>query len=203
MLLPEYLKWKIREIHYRYLFPYDDVFIHIPKTGGLSYYKSKYKISLGHFSIKQFQEKTKLMDKKYVTIFRNPVDRFLSSVNHLRNNGSKDSQFNDKYLKKELGQSSISEILSFLENNITHLNGFDPIFKEQSFYLSNSKPFKSLIIYNFEKFPFKKKINLNPQKKSINLTKLEEIRIKNIYKKDLKIFSQIKQKKFMEFFSKL
>ena len=203
MLIPEFLKWEYRIIHYKYLYPNDSVFIHIPKTGGLSYYKSKYKISLGHFSIKEFQEKTKLFDKKFTTIFRNPVDRFVSSINHMRNNGGNDSQFNDKKFKEKFGKSNIEEILKFLENNLDSLNYLDPIFREQSFYLINSNSFQSLKIYNFSKFNFKKKINLNSNKKDIILTDIQKRRINYIYSRDSKIFSQIEKKEFVKFFKNL
>jgi hypothetical protein len=194
MIFLNSIKWKIRKYHYRYLFPKDRVFIHIPKTGGISYYNSKYYISLGHFSIFEFQHFTNLNFKDYLAIVRDPVDRFISSINHLKSNGGSDSKFNDKILRTELINLNIDEILNFFESKVEDLNKLDPIFKEQSFYLVNKNPVESLKLYNFKTFKFKKKTNVSKNSYNFNLTNDLKQRIRHLYKKDFSLYNKLESK---------
>ena len=192
------LKWEVRKYHYKYLYPKDKIFIHIPKTGGISYYKSKYNFSLGHFSIREFQQNTKLYNKNYFAIIRDPVERFISAVSHMKNNGSSKSKFKDTNLRNLLHRLQVDEIISYFEVNYSKLNDFDPIFREQSYYLTNYKPVKSLILYDFKNFQFKQKLNYSKSLKKIILNDKLKKKIYQLYDNDFKLYKNLKNKNFLE-----
>lgn len=194
----EYFKWKIRKFHYQYLYPNDRVFIHIPKTGGISYYKTRYNFSLGHFSIYQFQNITNLSHKKYIAIVRDPVERFISSVNHMKNNGSSNGKFNDAILRKKLFNLNLYKILDYFEYNFADLNNFDPIFKEQSFYLNNKSYVQSLLLCNFKNFHFKKKKNTAINYHNYLITDEIKERIYKIYHNDYLLYKKLEDKNSIE-----
>lgn len=116
------------------------IFIHIPKTAGISLYTALFKRdSFGHEPIRRYEElmtPTEFENCYKFTFVRNPYDRIHSAFNYLKAGGRK------KPIDIEYS-NELKNISTFEEFILTWLNA-DNIFKmqhfcPQAFYLKNRK----------------------------------------------------------------
>lgn len=115
------------------------IFIHIPKCAGMSVQKNLYGVAepVGHFSIINYQlyDETKYRSYFKYTFVRDPLDRFESAYNFLRNGGisSADRSFASDYV---LPYRDIHEFVNSLKRDSTRKRVLDWIhFRPQYLFL--------------------------------------------------------------------
>ena len=100
---------------------YHCIFIHIPKTGGLSIKNIMYPIGksgIGHKNISNYLEADSELFREYYkfAIVRNPWDRFVSSYCYLKNGGR--NQYDKNWAKENLDQyDNIHDLIYDLSNS--------------------------------------------------------------------------------------
>ena len=187
---------------------YDYVFIHIPKTGGMTFNSiiskinenSKIKIYRGSHNPVSILHKTS--EKKYITILRDPVDRVFSYFNMSLNDKNqpyhylaKKSIFHFlkycpeaqniycKYLSSDIEKDINSDLYQLAEKN---LNNFHTIIKFDNFENDVKKFIEKFNISNIE-IPH---INKSNYKRKISNDELKAIQFYNSY--DIKLFNRFK-----------
>ncbi len=149
----------------------ESVFIHIPKSAGVSFSVGLYGIALGHHSAHEYytNNKSQWNNLFSFTVVRNPLDRFLSAYNFLKNGGI------NKYDKKfcynyKLNETNINIFIEkfFKEMNLKFIKPYIHFIPQHKFILHKRKRY-SLIskIYKFE--------NLESEYTSI----INDIKLKN------------------------
>lgn len=179
------------------------VFIHIPKTGGISVCKALNIEPHGHKTYKEYEYILNSDQYFFFTFIREPVDRFLSAYNFLIQGGrnKKDTRNKNKF---DIRKNNFREFL----NNLDKLNNLPIHFISQSYFLLNKKnkieidfigDYKNLK-NEFEYLCNLLKINANVLKtenKSVKyITKLDLTdsdikKILNFYKEDHDIYNSI------------
>lgn len=116
------------------------IFIHIPKTAGISIFMSLYGIKGGHSSISRWEEKIgKRKLEKYFkfTVIREPTERFISAYNFLLNGGlGSENEIRMKNILKRNKESLDEFIWNLYENKDTLPSQH---FASQYSYLTNKE----------------------------------------------------------------
>ncbi len=115
------------------------IFVHIPKTGGVSISRSIFgSLGGGHTTLRDYQAVFGLT--KYNRYFkfafvRDPVSRFVSAMNYLKGGGMSkgDILWRDKYLPSNM------DINTFVCEELHNHVGISQHFRRQIYYLVNSK----------------------------------------------------------------
>ena len=185
---------------------YDYIFVHIPKTGGMTFNSiiakinenSKVKIYRGSHNPISILHKTS--EKKYITVLRNPVDRVFSYYNLSLNDKKQPYHYLAKknifhFLKycpeaqniycKFFSSDTEKDINNDLyELAIKNLRNFDTIIKFDNFEKDVKKFIEKFNIGNIE-IPH---INKSNNKRKISNEELKAIEFYNVY--DIKLVNQ-------------
>ena len=129
------------------------VFIHIPKAAGNSFSIGLYGISNGHHTaFDYYKDNKKEWEKLFsFTVVRNPLDRFLSAYNFLKNNGV--NKFDERFSSQQnLKETNVNIFIDKFFNNRNRF--FKPYihFIPQINFIIHRKYKYSLIsrVYKFE-----------------------------------------------------
>ena len=186
---------------------FDYIFVHIPKTGGMTFNSiiskinelSKVKIYRGsHNPISILHETS---EKKYITILRNPVDRVFSyyilslndkkqpyhylakkNIFHFLKYCPEAQNIYCKYFSSDVEKDINNDLYELAKKN---LKNFDTIINFSNFDSDVKKFLEKFNIDNI-KIPH---INTNPKKRKISNEELKAIKFYNDY--DIKLFKQI------------
>lgn len=184
---------------------YKYIFIHIPKTAGISISKTIYDDNvIGHRSLKKYKN-INLKDYYIFSFVRNPYDRIFSAYNFLKKGGINDldRDFNDKYLNN---LSNFEEfVLDFL--NSKSIYSYIHFIPQYEFLINSDNNFNNVdFIGKFENIEkdfyfIKNKLNINKKLKKENIFNLKHLnyndyytiemkeKIFNLYKKDFLYFN--------------
>ena len=187
-----------------------NLFIHIPKTAGISVGIALYGILVGHHGINYWENiltKRELDSLFKFTIFRNPIDRFVSAYNYLMDGGlghSSDLVVQKMLLEKYL---NISDLINDLINDQIVLEHFKP---QHTFIRKNNGQILIDKIVNFSNlyteteslaknnFDMKKLelLNINRYKGKLHTTKndlasLDIEKLQNFYKTDFELMQNL------------
>ncbi|MDH5380594.1 MAG: sulfotransferase family protein [Cyclobacteriaceae bacterium] len=113
------------------------MFIHIPKSAGVSVYGAIYNIdSLGHIPLFEYEKRFCLSGLYKFTFVRSPVQRLISAYNYLKL-GGRQANIDLKYQKILKPCNSLNEFVDswLAKEEIMKMEHF----KSQSSYLKNSK----------------------------------------------------------------
>ena len=130
------------------------IFIHIPKSAGVSFSVGLYGIALGHHTAHEYyiNNKNEWNNLFSFTIVRNPLDRFLSAYNFLKNEGI--NKFDKQFCNRH--KLNAVDINTFINNFISEIRFkiFKPYihFIPQHKFILHKRKNYSLIskIYKFE-----------------------------------------------------
>ena len=129
------------------------VFIHIPKAAGNSFSIGLYGIDNGHYTaFDYYKDNKKEWEKLFsFTVVRNPLERFLSAYNFLKNNGVNkfDKQFS---IKQNLKNTNVNIFIDKYFNNRNRFSKTYLHFIPQINFILHQKYQHSLIsrVYKFE-----------------------------------------------------
>lgn len=180
------------------------VYIHIPKTGGISIYKQIFGLnSVGHFTYKEMLAKKyktgELTTFPLIAFVRNPIDRFVSAYNYLIQGG----RLTDLDLNYKHKLAQYSSINDFVQNGLKTSYMEYEHFVPQHIWIENTNgEVASDYIINLEN-PLEKiaafskltgiAIDMS-MKKNVTIQKKEQLDdksleiIKDLYKKDFQMF---------------
>ena len=176
------------------VFTLDKIFIHIPKTGGVSISKVIYGQEIKHMRQTEL-DRIYLPDaqRTYVAVVRNPIERFLSAANFLRTGGTATRSADFKKIYKKINWGALSSIIDYVEAEAPEK--LDHVFRPQSYYLDG--PQDVLALYTIENsIPMLAKefglcISFLPNENISNktygkacLSEKDEARLLDIYKSD-------------------
>lgn len=201
-----------RKLYNRTIYPAcfvytNTVFIHIPKNAGQSVGHALYGLTIHHEKASALRQ---AKPKEYAEAFtfavvRDPVSRFKSAYSYLKQGGRID--YDRQIFEKYLGDKSLDEFLTFLENTPIDENNELFHFHTQTSYVC--EPYNPLLImvdriFKIEELEtcirdFKKVSKLEPlldeipkvnssKSVSLELTERQIQRIKNIYSIDYENF---------------
>ncbi len=127
------------------------IFIHIPKSAGVSVNKAIYGKTLGHFYASEIQKVTPNLFKNSFkfAVVRHPVDRLFSAYSFAKTGGTKEMRMhNENYYRSHKDFKSFE---SFVLNWLTaqNLSKIDGVFRPQHLYIFDTK--EKLIIDKFFK----------------------------------------------------
>ena len=186
------------------------IFIHIPKSAGVSINNALYGRPLGHFTASQLKETIRTTyDKSYTfAVMRDPIERVLSAYNFAKNgSNSKTHKFSNNELFREF--NNINEfIIEYLQyEDITSLDG---IFRPQYEYVLDQEEVAVDKIYSIKKLSELKNdlhdkygFNINIKKDNVSIvnnvekpmSEVSELLIREIYKKDYLLMNDLNLKK--------
>lgn len=109
------------------------MFLHIPKCGGTSISTALYGRRMGHLTYSQLREISQTLP--ITTMLREPVDRFISSLNFAFSGGHGGEYMGPNF-------DSIAQVFQYLETSDE--KDLDPIFRPQSYYTQNLMDDKNL-----------------------------------------------------------
>lgn len=166
------------------------LFIHIPKTGGVSVSEVIYgNFGVGHRSIKWSKVHLRNMKGYYVfTIVREPVDRFISAVNYLLEEGNnyEHSAWKELYFRDHFSLNRL------VENSLSRLMESDIHFKSQTSFLLNDGELDQDInnVFRFEDFRSVDDMLLKKfgkRTKHVNVTKNKKFSLSDLSEESLSI----------------
>jgi hypothetical protein len=112
------------------------LFIHVPKTGGMSICNALYGQQLKHGSARYYHHVApQLARLPSFAVVRDPVDRFVSAYRYAVSGGSADNRVAPEFRSLYTGFRSIDEALDHVEAAATPY-AVDHIFRPQSWYVT-------------------------------------------------------------------
>lgn len=161
------------------------IFIHIPKSAGLSVCEALYHREIGHFSMSHFEKRYGEFLCKYfvrfVTIVRDPVSRFESAINYIPvSKYRQDQAFYNAYMT-----SFQSEIESFLHNrevmNYIH-------FKKASYYLDRLDKY-AVLCFKLENInDLYKMLSISEVSQMVNVNKIKSLQLDDMEKAQIRAY---------------
>jgi hypothetical protein len=132
----------------------DLLFIHVPKTAGMSISRALYGQHVTHCTIRYYRRFAPriVMQKPSFAIVRDPVDRFLSAYAYARAGGSGDNRVSAAFRARYAGFRSLDDALDHVEAARSPYR-MDHIFRPQAWFLTDGSgrlavdtliPFESL-----------------------------------------------------------
>lgn len=118
--------------HANSLLSFDYIFIHVPKNAGSYISTSIYAKSIGHIPLSTYLSFPLYKNKKYCSVYRDPLDRFLSAWSFALHNGTTKS-----YCGPRNCLSSLADLTNYI-SSISTIQDLDPVFRPQSYYISDS-----------------------------------------------------------------
>jgi hypothetical protein len=182
------------------------IFVHIPKSAGVSINNALYGRPLGHFTASQIKKSIRTTyDKSYTfSVMRDPIERVLSAYKFAKNgSSSKTHKFIDSKLFREF--NSIDEfVIDYLQyKDVTKLDG---IFKPQYEYILDNGKLAVNKVYSIKQLAElendlndKYGFNINIRRENVSIynnmerpmSKISEILVREIYKKDYLLIDEL------------
>lgn len=185
---PENLYYRIRcRKNFKHWNKHNSIFVHIPKNGGTTESIAKYGEFLGHVPFAAIEKNLPSLtaSKHFYGYYRDPVERFLSAYNYA-NNGASEVTSRFRRFNASKYQGDILTLVATLQK--LRLEHCDPIFKPQSFYVSdrnNVQRVKLSKLYLSRNIKNKGNADLYQQIKDEVYSNLELIEaIRKLYKND-------------------
>jgi hypothetical protein len=114
------------------------LFVHIPRTAGTSIAGGVYGRSFGHESIRYYRNFISYREGiESFAVVRDPVDRFMSAYRFVTQGGAEGIKLNSYWKWRTNYISSVTDYITFLENERNKLDKADYVMRSQSSFICN------------------------------------------------------------------
>lgn len=115
------------------------LFIHVPKNGGTSLKRALYAFDPGHATLRYYDWLAPALrpSKTSFALLREPIDRFLSGYDFLRNGGGSDVSIQPAALRRLAGIGTVDAYLDHLESLDGNWFGVDSFARPQWWYVAD------------------------------------------------------------------
>lgn len=112
----------------------DPIFLHIPKTGGITVSRYVYGKEVMHIRQSAVEKSFFFIKEvRFVAIMRDPIQRFISAANFIRTGGTVDRAVDHYDYYNAIDWDDLESIFGSIE--FRQWSDIDPVFRPQSFYL--------------------------------------------------------------------
>ncbi|GBR26081.1 hypothetical protein AA0473_1053 [Acetobacter orleanensis NRIC 0473] len=182
------------------------LFIHVPKNAGTAISQALYKCSMRHESIRYYQKHAPDMVRTLPSfaLWRDPVERFLSSYDFIRNGGGSHVSLHPSFAAHYAELTTLDRMIEYVES-VSSIYHLDHVLRPQHWYLTDRHGNLAVkMLFDLKDIdrihPFIpglyageiKKINTT-RRFTTNINISQKEKIINIYKDDYKIIESISQ----------